>query len=111
MFYSRERAPNTSIWRMAVDDADDGEESMVIPRAIGGHVFATPNRLYFSEQDHESNSCAIRVLDLATRETRTLAVTDRLLRSRLAVSRDEKAIYFTQVDEDGTDLMLAADLR
>jgi eukaryotic-like serine/threonine-protein kinase len=108
MYYSRDRAPNTSIWRKRVDG---GEESMVISSAIGGHVFATRRRLYFSEQAHDSNSCTIRVLDLATREIKTLAVTDRLLRSRLSVSRDEKSIYFTQVDEDGMDLMLAADIR
>jgi Tol biopolymer transport system component/serine/threonine protein kinase len=108
MFYSRERAPNTSIWRMPVAG---GEESMVISSAIGGHVFATQRRLYFTEQAHESSSCAIRVLDLATREIKTLAVTDRLLRSRLGVSRDEKSIYFTQVDDDGMDLMLVADIR
>ena len=108
MFYSRERAPNTSIWRMPVAG---GEESMVISSAIGGHVFATQRRLYFTEQAHESSSCAIRVLDLATGEIKTLAVTDRLLRSRLGVSRDEKSIYFTQVDDDGMDLMLVADIR
>jgi hypothetical protein len=34
-----------------------------------------------------------------------VGTTDRLLRSRLAVR-----IYFTQIDEDGTDLMLVPDI-
>jgi hypothetical protein len=42
---------------------------------------------------------------------RILAKTDRPIRQRPAVSRDERSIYFTQIDDDGIDLMLVSDFR
>jgi Tol biopolymer transport system component len=108
IYYSRERASSTSIWRMP---AEGGPESRLIESAIGGHVFATGRRLYFGQRSEKSGGCQIQALDLSTGEIRTLAITDRLLRSRLAVTHDERSIYFTQVDEDAMDLMLVSDFR
>jgi Tol biopolymer transport system component/serine/threonine protein kinase len=107
IYFSRERAASTSIWRATATGAD---ETLVIPSAIGGHVFASQRRLYFNQTTNGSNSCEIRVLDLATGKIKTIGTTDRLLRSRLAVSPDERSIYFTQIDEDGMDLMLVPDI-
>jgi len=33
------------------------------------------------------------------------------VRDRLAVTRDERSIYYTQVDADGMDLMLVSNFR
>jgi dipeptidyl aminopeptidase/acylaminoacyl peptidase len=108
MYYSRLRAASTSIWRMAVDG---GEEKMLIESAIGGHVFVTSERLYFNRNLPGSKKCQIEAYDLATGRTKVLATTDRTVRDRIAVSRDERSIYYTQVDEDGMDLMLVRDFR
>ena len=108
IYYSRERAPSAAIYRMP---ANGGDDRLVLESAIGGQVVATSQRLYFSTQQHESKQCQINVLDLATGEIRTLARTDRPIHQRPAVSRDERSIYFTQIDDDGIDLMLVADFR
>lgn len=108
IYYSRERAPSASIFRMP---ANGGDDSLVLESAIGGQVVATDRRLYFSTQQHESSECQIKVLDLTTGAIRTLARTERPIRQRPAVSRDERSIYFTQVDDDGIDLMLVSDFR
>jgi len=108
MYYSRLRAPSASIWRMP---AEGGEEKMLIDSAVGGHLFATSDRLYFNRNLPGSKNCQIEVYDLATGRTRVLAKTDRAVRDRLAVTRDERSIYYTQVDADGMDLMLVSDFR
>ncbi len=108
IYYSRERAPSASIFRMP---AQGGDDTLVIESAIGGQVVATDRRLYFSTQQHESSDCQIKFLDLKTGAIRTLARTDRPIRQRPAVSRDQRSIYFTQVDDDGIDLMLVSDFR
>jgi Tol biopolymer transport system component len=108
LYYSRLRAPSAPIWRMAVDG---GDEKMLIESAIGGHVFATGRRLYFARNLLDPHKCQIQVYDLSTGQTKALATTDRTVRDRMAVSRDERSIYYTQVDQDGMDLMLVSNFR
>jgi Tol biopolymer transport system component len=108
MYYSRLRAPSAAIWRMP---GEGGEEKVLIDSAIGGHVFATSHRLYFNRSLPGSKKCQIAVYDLATGRTKVLATTDRAVRDRLAVTQDERSIYYTQVDADGMDLMLVSDFR
>ena len=108
IYYSRERAASTSIWRATPLGAG---EAMAIPAALGGNIFAAGHRLYFNQGTNGSNDCEIRALDLVTGKVKTLARTDRLLQWHLAVSPDERSIYFTQIDDDGMDLMLVADIK
>jgi Tol biopolymer transport system component len=107
IYYSRLRASSTSIWRMSTDG---GEEQMLIDGAIGGHVFATARRLYYN-RNWSGKKCQIVAYDLATAHTRVLAATDRPIRDRLAVTNDERSIYFTEVDDNGVDLMLVSNLH
>ena len=107
IYYSRLRASSTSIWRMSTDG---GEEQMLIDSAIGGHVFATARRLYYN-RNSSRKKCQIVAYDLATGRARILAATDRPIRDRLAVTNDERAIYFTEVDDDGVDLMLVSNFH
>jgi Tol biopolymer transport system component len=107
IYYSRLRASSTSIWRMSTDR---GEEQMLIHSAIGGHVFATARRLYYN-RSLNGNKCQIEAYDLATARTKLLATTDRPIRDRLAVANDERSIYFTQVDDDGVDMMLVSNFH
>jgi Tol biopolymer transport system component len=104
IYYSRLRASSTSIWRMSTDG---GEEQMLIESAIGGHVFATARRLYYNRK-WSGKKCQIVAYDLATGRSKVLAATDRPIRDRLAVTNDERSIYFTEVDDDGVDLMLVS---
>ena len=55
--------------------------------------------------------CRPEALDLVTGETKVLATTDHEVRDRIAVSRDERTIYYTQADQDGVDLMLVSDFH
>ena len=107
IYYSRLRASSTSIWRMSTDG---GEEQMLIDSAIGGHVFATARRLYYNRIS-SGKKCQIVAYDLANARTKVLAATDRPIRDRLAVTDDERAIYFTEVDDDGVDLMLVSNFH
>jgi Tol biopolymer transport system component len=102
LYYSRLRAPNAAIWRMPVEG---GEEKMLIESAIGGHVFATENRLYFGRASE------IVCYELASGTMKVLARTSRRIRDRMAVTGDERSIYFSQVDDDGMDLVLAPEFR
>ncbi len=108
LYYSRGRGPSADIWRMP---AEGGEESRVIENAIQGHVFATSRGLYFGQRAPGSKVCRIQFLDLASRQVRTLATTDHLIQNRMAVTRDERRIYYTQLDDDGMDLILVPRFR
>jgi hypothetical protein len=57
------------------------------------------------------NKCQIEAYDLATARIKLLATTDRPIRDRLAVANDERSIYFTQVDDDGVDMMLVSNFH
>jgi Tol biopolymer transport system component len=107
IYYSRLRASSTSIWRMSTDS---GEEQKLIDSASWGHVSATTRRLYYN-RSLNGTKCHIEAYDLATGRTKVLATTDRPIRDRLAVTNDERSIYFTQVDDDGVDLMLVSNFH
>ena len=77
---------------------------MLIDSAIGGHVFATARHLY-CDRNWVGKKCQIVAYDLATGSNKVLAATDRPVRDRLAATGDERSIYFTEVDDDGVDLM------
>ncbi|HLK66370.1 MAG TPA: protein kinase [Bryobacteraceae bacterium] len=108
LYYSRVRGPSADIWRMP---AEGGGEIKMIDNAIQGHVFATSRGLYFSQRSPGSKICRIQFLDLASGRVRTLATTDHLIQNRIVVTRDERSIYYTQLDDDGMDLMLVSDFR
>ena len=107
IYYSRLRASSTSIWSMPTEG---GEEKMLIDSAIGGHVAATAHRLYYN-RTWSGKKCQIMAYDLVSGRTQVLATTERPIRDRLAVTRDERSIYFTQVDDDGVDLMLVSNFH
>jgi Tol biopolymer transport system component len=62
IYFSHMRAPSASIWRMP---ADGGDEKMLFDGAIGGHLFATGRRIYYSDNLPGSKNCRIEAYDLA----------------------------------------------
>jgi Tol biopolymer transport system component len=104
IYYGRLRVSSAPIWRRATEG---GEEQMLIDSSIDGHVFATSRYLYYNRRI-SGKKCQIVAYDLASRRSKVLATTDRAIRERLAVSADERSIYFTQMDDDGVDLMLVS---
>jgi Tol biopolymer transport system component len=93
------------IWTMPVDG---GEETRVLG-ATGDRQFAVDARGIYSIR-HDARGGHLQFYDFATKTTRDLAAIGTA-QIGLTVSPDARYVLYTQVDQTGSDLMLAENFR
>jgi eukaryotic-like serine/threonine-protein kinase len=100
---------DSTLWRIPVTG---GQESMAFnsDRRIYGRGWALANQgLYFA-----SSETVIEFFNLATGKTALVATTEKRLARvvpSLAVSPDGKRLLYTQIDQQGSDLMMVQNFR
>jgi Tol biopolymer transport system component len=108
IYYVKNLSAINSIWRVP---ADGGEETMIVDGVRPRCFDVTSRGLYFGTGSPTSESSELQFLDFVSAQIHTLAKFDRILRYRLSVSRDDHLILYSQVDQQGGDLMLAENFR
>jgi hypothetical protein len=63
------------------------------------------NGIYFAVPDANGHS-EIRLYEFATRRINKILTVERNIEHKIALSPDDRTIFYTQIDETGSDLML-----
>jgi Tol biopolymer transport system component len=105
----------TKLWKCALDGngscALDGSGETPVLDAISHRAFVvTTDRIYYIRPEPGGGG-TLRVLHLATGERTQIAVVSNTLRLGLSVSPDNRYLIYTQLDREGSDLMLVPDFR
>jgi Tol biopolymer transport system component len=105
----------TKLWKCALDGngscALDGSGETVVLDVISYRAFVvTKDRIYYMRPE-PGGAGTLRVLHLATGNHTQIAVVSNTLRLGLSLSHDNRYLIYTQLDREGSDLMLVPDFR
>jgi Tol biopolymer transport system component len=96
-----------AIWRMPVEG---GDETLVVPRIKSYRNFVVGRRTIYYAQS-ESGRDSIRAHDLGTGRDRVLVELSKPIAAGMSLSPDERFLLFSQVDDEGSELMLVDNFR
>jgi dipeptidyl aminopeptidase/acylaminoacyl peptidase len=92
----------TSLWRVPVDG---GEETRILESVVG-QAFAPGRKGVYFLAPRTDGTSAVQLLNFATGKVTTIAVIHRPTSFGLSVSPDERFVLYTQVDQEGRNLIL-----
>jgi Tol biopolymer transport system component len=90
------------VWRKP---ASGGRESVVLTGLAGRRFAVARTGIYFFREE-TPRRVSLAKYDFATQQTRTLTTFDRRLSAGIAVTPDEHSVIFTQLEDEGSDLMM-----
>ena len=100
-------ASANEIWRMPVDG---GEETLVVSGIKSYRTFVVGRRgVYYAHG--ESGRDSIRVHDLSTGRSHVVLELSKPIAPGLSLSPDERYLLYSQVDDEGSELMLVDNFR
>ena len=106
--YYTKGAFSGALWKIPVLG---GEESPVLP-SVAWRSFCLVNEgIYFVPEPGADRKSSIQFLSFASAQVKTVAPISRSPSSGLSVSPDGRSLLFSQVDEEGNDLMLVENFR
>jgi Tol biopolymer transport system component/DNA-binding winged helix-turn-helix (wHTH) protein len=109
LYYSRGTADGPALWRTSVGG---GEEVEVLPGISDWSTFAPVERgIYFIPSRGPTAPASIQFLSVADRRITTLLPIAKAVFVGLTVSLDGKSLLYTQIDQEGSDLMLVDRFR
>jgi Tol biopolymer transport system component len=109
LFYSKATRDGMSLWQIPVGG---GEEHQVIDSLRDWSSFAlAKDGIYFFPRGNPAIGGPLRFLDPSLGTVRTVAELSRPVFVGLSVSRDARAILYSQVDREESDLMLVELLK
>ena len=104
VYYSKGWPLPLSVWKIPVEG---GEEKKILDGVNPGTLWTVgPRGIYFFTVAND-----LCVHEFATGKTRKLLTVERPVTYGLAVSPDGQTILYTQLDVDGSDLMLVENFR
>ncbi len=107
LYSLRGAEPYRSLWKTPVDG---GKAIQVLDSVYAANYAVVKDGIYFISQPREGRF-AIHFLRFASGKTSQLATIPNTVMWGFSVSPDERRILYTQVDRDGSDLMLVKDFR
>jgi hypothetical protein len=109
LYYSKGPAHGPALWRVPVGG---GEELEVLEGISDWSTFLPSDRgIYFIPKREPTAGASIQFLSLASRKIKTIATIHQPVFLGLAVHPDGVSILYTQIDNEGSDLMLVENLR
>jgi Tol biopolymer transport system component/predicted Ser/Thr protein kinase len=107
--YYANRRDNPGLWRVP---AQGGEEIEILPALHYSKSFSVAERgIYFVPPRKAGEKHSIQFLEFATGKTFPVAIIDKPVGDRLAISPDGRSLLYEQVDQQGRDLMLVENFR
>ena len=106
--YYTKGARSGALWKMPVSG---GEESQVLP-SVYERAFCLVNEgIYFIPAPGTDGKSSIQFLSFATGKVKTVAPMSGPPIQGLSVSPDGRSLLFSQIDEEGSDLMLVENFK
>jgi Tol biopolymer transport system component len=107
LYYTkREQSVNDALWRMPVEG---GLEELVLDSVLPRHFTFAGQNLYYEHS--ENGKTTVKVIDLGTRKSRALFEISKPMFLGLSVPPDQRWILYSQLDNEGSDLMLIENFR
>jgi Tol biopolymer transport system component len=104
VYYQKGWPLHVSVWRMSVEG---GEKTKVIDgvNANGQWTVGADGIYFFTVPDAKGHS-DICLYEFATGRIKKILMVERSIGDKIAVSPDARTIFYSQIDEQGSDLML-----
>jgi Tol biopolymer transport system component len=104
IFYQKGWPMNVSVWKKPVEG---GQETKLIEgvHPAGGWTVGLNGIYFFAVPDAKGHS-EIRLYEFATGRIKKILTVERNIEHKIALSPDRRTIFYTQIDETGSDLML-----
>jgi Tol biopolymer transport system component len=96
------------LWKMPVSG---GEESQVLSSVVYRAFCVVNEGIYFIPEPGAERKSSIQFLSFATGKVTTVALMSGPPSEGLSISPDGRSLLFSQVDEEGSDLMLVENFR
>ncbi len=109
LYYSKGTARGPALWRVPVDG---GEEVEVLEGISDWSTFAPMDQgIYFIPRREPTAGASIQFLNFADGKIRTIAAIAKPVFIGLTISPDGRSLLYTQIDQEGSDLMLVENFR
>ena len=109
LFYQKGWPTDVTVWRLPVEG---GEETQLLDsvHASGQWTVAEDGIYFFKEPDEKDNS-DLCFYDFESGKIETVTTITRRVWRPIAVSPDGRQLFWSQVDDEGSDLMLVENFR
>jgi Tol biopolymer transport system component/DNA-binding winged helix-turn-helix (wHTH) protein len=107
MLYYAKNLFNSSLWRMPVS----GGQEIEVLKSITGHAFAVARTGIYFERQNSDGSTSFQFLSFATGKVSSIATVRQPLSWGMSVSPDERYLLYSQIDRQGSDLMMIENFR
>ena len=108
VYYLVGSEPNRQLRRISIKD---GEEKEVLPSVYAQNFAVVASGIYFIPNPDAAGRFTIHYMNFATGKISLIAQTQKEVMYGFSVSPDERTILYTQVDQEGSDLMLVENFR
>ena len=98
-----------SIWRISVDGG--GETKLIDGVSTTGQWTTGPDGVYYFATPDSTGRSEMRLYESSTGRTTTILTAERSVTFRIAVSPDGRTIFYPQMDDQGSDLVLVEDFH
>jgi Tol biopolymer transport system component len=99
---------DASLWRMSIDG---GGEAQVLPSVYRYNFAVTRRGIYFTPNREKDGSSSVEFLNFASGRVTQVAKIEKSLDLGITVSPDGQTVLYTQIDYEGSDLMLVENFR
>jgi Tol biopolymer transport system component len=106
--YYKKADDSTGLWKMPVSG---GPENQVLPSVVYRAFSVTGDGIYFIPESGMDGKTFIEFLSFSTGKVKRVALIPGQVFLGLSASPDGRSILFTQVDQEGIDLMLVENFR
>jgi len=104
LYYKKRGEDTLGLWKVPVKG---GEESQVLESFSGGSEFAVVDEgIYFNPRPDSAGHYSIQFFSFASKKTRVVATLEKPVFHGFTVSPDGRWILYSQIDQQGKDLML-----
>jgi Tol biopolymer transport system component len=98
----------TSLWKIP---GDGGEETQVLESVYEQAFAIVKEGIYFVPRPDSAGRYSIQFFNFATKRIRSITTIERPVYSTLCVSPDGRSLLYSQIDQQGSDLMLVENFR
>jgi hypothetical protein len=109
LYYSKGTPHGYAVWRVPVDGGEEVEMAKVLPHWSSFAPVA--QGLYFIARGKPNASASIQFLSFADGKVRTLTAIMKPVMLGFTISPDGQSLLYTQIDQQGSDLMLVENFR
>jgi Tol biopolymer transport system component len=108
VYYTKTRSAVAPVWRVP---RDGGTEEEVLKGAVNRSFVPTSTGVYFFSSESDGQLSNLQFLDFKTGRIKIIAHIPKPVQTGLTISPDGRTLLYSQIDQDGSEIMLAENFR